>query len=189
MMATEERELTEGAPHAWIGCLACYNAGTLRGFWADGIVAGDVTPEELHGRPTSHEELWVFDFENYAGALSGECSPSEAQRIAEELEQLEELAGTYRDDDELRHAWGAYVGYVGRQNASLDSFQDAYVGTFDAFEDYAYELGEDVLEIGAWSDTARTYFDWKAWARDLILGGDCWTADAPGYRVHVFHGC
>lgn len=62
-------------PRVWIGCLACYNAGRLVGDWYDAEDAGEVIPEDLHGHPTSHEELWVFDLEGFPRE-TGEISPT-----------------------------------------------------------------------------------------------------------------
>ncbi len=45
-------------PSVWVGCLACYNAGVLRGVWAYAEYAGAVTPDEIHEWETDHEELW-----------------------------------------------------------------------------------------------------------------------------------
>ncbi|GAA2238528.1 hypothetical protein GCM10010401_08480 [Rarobacter faecitabidus] len=64
---------TETTPSAWIGCLACYNAGRLVGDWFDAISADEVTTYDIHGahsRADSHDELWVMDHENIP--VSGE---------------------------------------------------------------------------------------------------------------------
>lgn len=66
--------ITTVNPRVWIGCLACYNAGSLVGKWYDAENAGEVTPGDLHGHPSSHEELWVFDLEGFPRA-AGEMSP------------------------------------------------------------------------------------------------------------------
>lgn len=50
-------------PSVWIGCLSCYNAGSLVGNWYPAEEAGDITPEDIHDCETSHEELWIFDHE------------------------------------------------------------------------------------------------------------------------------
>ena len=55
-MTTQTRTFTP--PRVWVGCLVCYNADRLLGCWIDAADANEITPEDLHGCPTSHEELW-----------------------------------------------------------------------------------------------------------------------------------
>lgn len=186
-MMNDTRNVT-GTPRAWVGCLACYNAGLLVGEWVDGIEAGEVTPEDIHPgtfttqpvglNPATHDELWVFDHEGYGALIPGGCSPAEAQRVAELIEPVPE-----RD----REAFVAYVENVGAEYADAGDFEETFVGEWNTFEDYAYELG-DVLGLVP-ADAPREvilYFAWDRWARDLLLGGDYWTAPASDGGVFVF---
>jgi hypothetical protein len=95
-------EITE--PKAWVGCLGCYNSGSLNGAWVDGLEAGDISKavKVKTGAPAIYgencpvcikcgsDEFWVFDHEGYSGLISGECSPSEAQEKAELLVSVDE---------------------------------------------------------------------------------------------------
>ena len=66
-------------PRAWIGCLACYNAGRLVGDWFDAVTADEVTTYDVHSahsRADSHDELWVMDHENIP--VKGEMRPADA---------------------------------------------------------------------------------------------------------------
>lgn len=85
MMATAEH-----VARAWVGCLGCYNGGTLRGEWleVDGLEDDDVIAG-LCPDP-SHEERWVFDHEGLA--TSGEMSPAEAASRARAVADLLECA-------------------------------------------------------------------------------------------------
>lgn len=65
---------TDTTPRVWIGCLACYNAGRLVGDWHDASDAEEVSTADVHGRASSHEELWCFDIENIP--VRREMSPS-----------------------------------------------------------------------------------------------------------------
>lgn len=180
---------TTGAPQVWVGCLACYNAGNLVGQWIDADEAGDLTPEELHGRPTSHEELWVFDFQDFHGFLDGECSPMEAQRIAERMTEAEE------DGIDL-DALGAYLSHVGGtfdEDYDFDDFRDHFHGEFESVEDYARSFADD---IGAFKIEGRyggdsvdvedrwpfDCIDWSQAARNLGV----WTVTTKDYNVYVF---
>lgn len=120
------------ARRVWIGCLACYNNGNLRGDWYDADGAADVTPETLHGGATDHEELWCMDTEGFPAPWNVEMSPSEAQRIAEALEPL-------GDDVE---AFAAYVANGSGDIDDVDGFRDSYCGEHESEEAYAEELAE-----------------------------------------------
>lgn len=177
------------APRVWVGCLACYNGAVLVGEWWDATSApldmeefnadGPALPPEHLAE--EHEELWVFDHENFHGLLTGECSPSEARELAEVLESVDNPA-----------AFAAYVADQGRDYAAQDwdafksQFEDAFCGEYESGADYAQELAE---QLGLDDDSARwpmTCVDWdRAWD-ELVLGGDNWAADAPGGRVFVF---
>lgn len=76
-------------PRVWIGCLSCYNEGRLVGEWVDATNAGDLTPNDLHGIPTTHEELWVFDLEGFPSG-TGEMSPTAAAPWGELYEEVGE---------------------------------------------------------------------------------------------------
>ena len=39
---------TDTTPRVWIGCLACYNAGSLVGDWFDAATADEVTTYDVH---------------------------------------------------------------------------------------------------------------------------------------------
>lgn len=163
----------------WIGCLACYNAGRLVGEWFPAIDAGDVTPDQIHGKPTSHEELWVMDLDNSPIGVDGEMSPSEAQRIAEALEDVP------ADEREAFAAWCANNG-VHITQADHDEFEDAYCGEWDSQKDYAYQLAEDIgfEASGAWP---ASYIDWDAATRDLFM--DYTAIQRPEGGIWVFRDC
>lgn len=184
-MMTQER--TE--PRAWVGCLACYDAGHLVGEWVDGREADDSVNDAAFALAThegiapdepisAHEEWWVMDHEGYHGLIESECSPAEAQALAELLDALDEP-----------EAYAAFASYVGREYATPEDFEEAYAGEWDSLEDYATELADDVYRVdqrGQSDDVIARYFDYAAFARDLELGGDVWTAPASGGSVYVF---
>jgi antirestriction protein len=159
---------------AWVGCLACYNNGSLRGDWYDAETAGDVAPEALHGGETDHEELWCMDFEGFPAGQE-ECSPCEAQELAEKL-------GAVKHPE-------AFAAWVANGSGTIDDgreFEDSYCGEYTSEEDYAQELAD---ETGALKDGAQwpySCIDWEAAARELFCG-DYWSASVTGERrVYVF---
>lgn len=193
-------------PQVWIGCLACYNAGRLVGRWVDADEAGDVTSETLHevaanlagtdpNEPAdlgAHDELWVFDHQGFGGVLGGvldaECSPAEAQRWAELIEAC----------DEKPEALAAWLDHIGRAyvpedvDQAAEHFREAYQGEWDSLADYAEELAQytareretrELMTEGRWPFSC---IDWECAGRELEVGGDVFTVEAPGGGVYVF---
>ena len=166
-------------PRAWVGCLGCYNSGSLNGSWVEGINAGDITQavKVSIGDPSIYgencpvcvkcgsDEFWVFDHENFNGVLSGECSPSEAQEYAELLES----AG---DDLDMFKAWIA----SGMGN-DLDQARDSFIGEFSTDTELGEYLADELgaLSIPEDSILAR-YFDYESYGRDC------------SYDLHNFNG-
>jgi antirestriction protein len=169
----------------WIGCLACYNNGRNPGRWVDADEAGEITPEDIHQGPTSHEELWCFDIENAPKGHREEMSPYEAQRIADLMETVGENADAFA-------AWCSHIGADFTED-SVSDFEDHFHGHHESFRDYADELAEDTLNsLGHTYESGdrempfvRQYFDWELHARELLLGG-YFTEDAPDGGVYIF---
>lgn len=178
---------TTTEPRVWVGCLACYNAGRLVGDWFEGTEAGDVVAADLtslayedddeRAEHLTHEELWVFDHEGYGGLLSGECSPAEAQRLAELLEAL---------DDHERAPFVVWVSDGCGDADDVERFQDAYRGEWDTFEQYADQLAEDCGVFAGVPEDMQPYIAIDRWARDLLLGGDYFEVSTGRGTVWVF---
>lgn len=84
---------TDYEPRAWVGCLSCYNNGTLKGKWLDVDGLEDAETLEQVCPDPSHEELWVMDHENLA--TGGEMSPAEAAKRARAITELIEDCDDY----------------------------------------------------------------------------------------------
>lgn len=180
-------------PRAWIACLACYNAGRLVGDWFEGTdlpteVGGDDGFDARMGADLPadhsagvldgmHEELWVLDHEGYGPLLRGECSPTEAQRLAELLEGV--------DDPDALGAFVDHYGKVPDTEALLEAFEEAYAGEWDSERAYAEELVDDLGMLRDVSEDLARYFDYEAYARDLFMG-DVYSSPAPGGGIYVF---
>lgn len=191
---------TDETPRVWIGCLGCYNAGNLIGEWFDAAEApqdmetfnGTAWAPDATGvnRPglrlhvlEGHEELWVFDHENFHGLLTGECSPSEAVRLAELIEAIE----TDGYPVEAFAAWQSNYGpsEIESYDDVSSDFADAYCGEYDSEEHYAQELAEELDLTPHEHQWPASYIDWERATRDLF-SGDYWSADAPTGGVYVF---
>lgn len=154
----------------WVGCLGCYNAGALVGEWIDATEAETVTVAALHEAQrsevfradpyaASHEELWCFDTEGFGDLLTGECSPSEAQRIAEAVEAIDYVPVA---------AIAAYAGDVGVEYA-LENAEEAWAGQWESREDFAQDYAESIGAIDGEASWPNGYIDWTAAARDLFM--------------------
>lgn len=165
--------ITDNAPKAWVGCLGCYNSGLLNGKWVEGESAGDVSlavetieRESYTGSgdkvticvKCGSDEFWVFDHENFAGLISGECSPMEAQEKAELLASV---------DDNEREAWEAWLS--NGMPADIDQMREAYIGEYDSDTDFAWEIVESCGLLSDVDETLSRYFDIEAYARDLMF--------------------
>ena len=169
-------------PRVWVGCLGCYNDGRLVGDWFDAVDAPtdmadfNATVDRIEypyaHLSMAHEELWVFDHEGFNGLLTGECSPTTARELAEQLEAVPE---------DQREAFGIYVG------AGYDAgdFEDAYQGEWDSLADYAQELASDFDGARFLDQWPFTCIDWEHAARELEYD-DVWTERSPDGGVYVF---
>ena len=176
---TTTSSATDTTPRAWVGCLACYNDGRLVGDWFDAVAADEVTTYDIHGRASSHDEMWVMDHENIP--VRGEMDPSEAA----------EWGRVYTEVDPEHWpalcAWVESGDYVTEGNSDLPSifeFEERYCGAWESFEDYARELADGIGLLAGVPEGIARYFDWRAWTRDLAF--DYTTVDNPEGGVFVF---
>jgi antirestriction protein len=172
-------------PKIWVGCLGCYNGGTLAGQWMDATEGDEITPDKIEGPgpyhvSEGHEELWVLDHEGFGGFLSGECSPMEAARIARVIEDIQSegfdasVVGAWAENNgETITEWDA---------PTSDRFTDAYAGTAESDRDFAQEFfdnsGYDLDDLPA---MIKYCIDWDSVAQGL----DFWTARVDG-ETHYF---
>ncbi|WP_369186501.1 antirestriction protein ArdA [Streptomyces sp. R08] len=174
--------LTQIQPRVWIGCLACYNAGRLVGDWYDGDTADDVTPEDLHGRATSHEELWVMDHDGFSGALDGECSPCEAAEIARALSELTD------DESSAFAAWFQLYAEHDERDEWVEKFRDDYRGFHDSEADFAREWFEETSSEEEKARLTQWPFydiDWDRASQELFTGG--FSSEETLGGIHVFY--
>ena len=173
---------TPATPRAWIGCLACYNAGRLVGDWVDAATADEVTTYDVHGalsRADSHDELWCFDHENLP--VRGELDPLAAAdwgRVYTEVgpEHWPALCAWVESGD--------YVAEGTGDLPSISDFEERYQGHWESFEDYARELADDIGLLADVPEGIARYFDWRSWTRDLAM--DYSVYDDPEGGVFVF---
>nr|WP_274617613.1 antirestriction protein ArdA [Nesterenkonia sp. AY15] len=173
---------TPSGPRAWVGCLACYNEGTLMGDWFPAVEAVEVTSGDVHDAvivSQTHEELWVFDHEGLP--LTGELDPTEASAWAHRL-----LEAPKHERDALG-AWVRSGDCITEGDSKLpviSEFAERYCGEWPSFFDFAQNLAEEIGLLSEVPENVTCYFDWNAWTRDLGL--DYTTEAGPEGGVFVF---
>lgn len=176
---------TETERRVWIGCLRCYNAGSLIGEWFDASEAGEVTTEtihpHLHGRAEAlgHEEIWCFDIEGF-GHWNREMNPIEAHELDAAITALTDATGAPAD---AVFAWAANIG-ADKADLEGGGFEDAWHGEHDSAEDFVQEMAEQCHteeDLGPFA----AYIHWERVARDW--GFDGWHFHETDHgTVYVF---
>lgn len=172
-------------PNVWIGCLACYNAGKLVGDWVEADNAADYVPCTRIEFGSPHEEWWVMDHENFDGLLTGECSPHEAQQLAELHNQLIDAAIPL----EAFVAWCDNSGDTYTEGADrIDDFRDAYRGHHGSKGDWAHSFLDDTGMLDQLPEWAKSHTDAlvESWLESARNGGEFWAEEAADGGVHIF---
>lgn len=172
--------ITTSTPRIYVASLSDYNAGILHGAWID-ATADDLAEQVeamLGNSPTARrdgcpaEEYAIHDHDGFCGLRVGEY---------DSLDSVAALAAALADAGEAE-ALAAFVD----AGHDLDEFEDAYWGRWSSVEEYAADYIESTGVLADASELVARYFDFTAFARDLVLGGDIWTAPASGGDMYVF---
>lgn len=173
MNQVAEKIETKRTPQVWIGCLAAYNNGKLFGEWVD--IPSD--PEELREEikrvlsksPEPMAEEWAFMDYSDVPSTFGE-NP--------DLDKLCEYAELF---NEYGDAIYAFIECFGVDDLSKETFEDAFRGSWDNFDDFAYDEAELYLAEIEGNEFLKRYFDYESWSRDLFhdyhsedIGGYCY---------------
>ena len=160
----------------WVGCLACYNEGTLEGEWVD----AESAPEWECKHAPAHDETWCMDHD-MSPWIEGECYPEHAADVAARLHEVEDNYPALSLD-----VLAAYCDNFSEDvlTVDLDLVEEAYQGEWESWRDFADNAADEYVLAGREDDTLARYFDYESWARDLSF--DYWTAPASNYHVHVF---
>ena len=161
----------------YVASLPDYNAGILHGKWIelDGLSAGDIQEEInqiLKSSPYAKqydeiaEEWAIHDYE--LGGI----------RISE-YEGLDTVVSIVESLAQHGEAFAIYYNDVSDLEIAITNFEEAYIGEYDSFLDYATETFDE-LYAHSIPDNLRIYIDYTAFARDL---------EAEGYFIedgHIF---
>ena len=162
-------------PQIYVACLAAYNNGHLYGKWitpkADRDELEAQIKEVLKFSQVAGAEEWaIHDYNNFPdlGEYPDLEKVCEVQRAFEEYEPS------------IVH--GYLSNFCDWDAGSLkEDIDEAFVGTFDNFREYADQTADETMEI---PDHIAGYFDYEGFAYDLAM--DYWTAEAPGYQEHIY---
>ena len=157
-----------GNPAVYVGTYGKYNSGSLRGVWLDLTTFADYDEflavcRYIH-RDEADPEFMAQDFEGFPREWYTEGFMSER-----EFDLIREFAEL--DDDE-REAFEVYVAAFGssRDDSTIfDNFREAYCGKWSNEEEYAEQLAEDCCMLEGAPEFLKSYFDYKAFARDLFI--------------------
>ena len=177
MQATQNKV----TPRAWVGCLGCYNSGTLNGLWLDGVDAADTDGAGLSNGgkclKCGADEFWVMDHEGFGDLIGGECSPLEAATIAAAIQDIEECG----EDIER------VMAYASNCHLSLDEWDEWRTDYEDAVLPYAstLEYAEALIDDGVLGDIPEhlaSYIDVEKFARDMEMGGEVYESNGYLFR-------
>jgi len=154
-------------PKIWVGCLACYNAGSLRGKWitlelgdreANETAVKEYTDTHISDTAYPHEEWQAFDYEGIPG-LAGE-SIVEAFDVLDALHVWVEMYGDQIPIDVFGELY----------SQEFEPSEVLYVGEADSYSALASQMVDDGL-YGEIPEQLVGYIDCDAIGRDLRLGG------------------
>ena len=166
-------------PQAWIGCLACYNAGALRGRWITAEQAADEMLEGItYGGQAETTTTEYADGHTITRTTCAKCGGDEFDVFDQEhiptrvtvgefydmAEQLDEMSA---DTLEAFHTLGQWLGGSMTLDELHTYHEDNYCGQWDKFQDFAEDYAEQVGDLQAMPDHLRAYFDTERYARDL----------------------
>lgn len=149
----------------WIGNLAAYNAGELRGEWIE-LPASEEELSALYERIGGEEHI-IMDYESdidglHIGELDDVGELNEAAEAIDGYNEDERAAlGAYLSDgcdlsDAIQHVtYGAYIIYDGCYNMA----------------DVAEQVCDECGILDKMPDNLRGYFDFAAYGRDMAIDG------------------
>lgn len=194
-------------PRLYVACLASYNNGVLHGRWIEASSDVDEMQDEINAmlRESKFPNVTVKcpECEGIAGISCDTCNstgsvPSAEEWAMHDSEDLPSCFGEYpglqaiadyvefledhddHDEDDLR---AIFEDYRSADDAS-DAMRDRFVTICESFRDYADEYADEVVLSECSNETAKQYFNYESFARDLKH--DYNVIDVPS-GVAIFH--
>lgn len=187
-------ETTGNNPRAWVGCLACYNSGRLRGAWitaeemADEIAAEAVTFKGL-GVAAQYPDGAPFTACAVCGGdewdlMDSENIPTSVAYLRGFMENAETLAEMDEEHLERLQVLAGWLGSSTSLGDLLEYDEEHYCGQWAQFQEYAEQFADEVGLLDDVRQEIANYFDWESWSRDLEI--DYYHDSATG---HTWRSC
>lgn len=121
-----------------------------------------------------------MDHEGYEGFLNGECSPVEAQRLAEAIDAIDDAGVSVA----AVAAWADNRGEKVEEwdRPTREAFEESFDGEWPSEKAFAEERFGEIYEV---PEEIESYIDYEKVARDFFMG-DNWSAENPSGGVFVF---
>ena len=144
-----------------------------------GLTCRTIRTRKIFTKPAGSftAEYMFQDWENVPENLIGESWISE--NFFTLRDAVEKLGDT---EQEAFFVWCNYKSHdLSEEDADdlVRDFQDEYQGQYDDEEDFAYQIVEECYDL---PEFAKTYFDYKQFARDLFMC-DYWFDDGFVFRA------
>jgi hypothetical protein len=115
------------------------------------------------------------------------CGSPLAGSLYEVIELVDEDEDEDEDDEfsEIRKIL-INDGDIDKDTNFDEWMSDHFAGEADTLEDWVEEFLDSASELSRIPERLRNYFDYKAYARDMELGGDIFTIRIEGDSLYVF---
>ena len=154
----------DGNPSVYCGTYAKYNEGSIFGAWLDISKFSDYDEfigvcHQLHA-DEKDPELMFQDYECFPESLYSESCMNEDtfNKILAYANLGESEKEAFEDYMDLGHDF------------NVERFQEVYMGCWESKEDFAQHIVDECYDIEKSMGSLASYFDYKAFARDLFLG-------------------
>jgi antirestriction protein len=153
----------EGNPSVYCGTYAKYNEGSIYGAWLDISKFSDYNEfidvcRQLHA-DEEDPELMFQDYDSFPSSLY--CESCMGEDIFNKILEYANL------DENEKEAFDDYMALG--HDFDIERFREAYCGNWDSEEDFAQNIVESCYDIEKTMGSLASYFDYKAFARDLFI--------------------
>ncbi len=88
-----------------------------------------------------------------------------------EYPSIDQIATIAQGIEEHGEAFAAYVEWLGPDGASIEDFNDKYLGELDTRAELAEDWLDNIAGLAEVPEHLQAYFDFDAYGRDMLLDG------------------
>lgn len=167
---------------AWIGDLAAYNNGQLKGEWV--AISDDANDNAAHIARLAADEHYIADFDGFPRALMSKVGEyAGAADLAHCVTLMRAMRDATPDAVDVDDMLDCYLDATGYGKSLADLADDAeewvsdhFYGVFDTLKDFGESYCDETGILEPIPENLRSYFDCESFARDMELGGDIMTS-------------